>query len=130
MSDANVIELSQFERAVLDKLLSGDNEVLARLRRQVIQSKLKKREYSGVGFFCEFEIEPNAPSVDLDVEIGDVQAAIPGLAHGAGFVLFIRDGRITTLEGYTYDELWPDSIGKFVLSYTDPDRKTELAKLE
>ena len=51
------------------------------------------------------------------------------LAHGAGFVLFIRGGRLSMLEGYTYDEPWPDQVRGFSLRYSDPERKAELAKL-
>jgi len=38
--------------------------------------------------------------------IGDVHAELAGLSHGAGFVLFIKDGRLDCLEGLTYDEAW------------------------
>jgi hypothetical protein len=30
-----------------------------------------------------------------------------GLVHGAGFVVFIDQGRLAVLEGFTYDEDWP-----------------------
>jgi len=42
--------------------------------------------------------------------LGNVQVSFPGLEHGAGFVLFINDGLISMLEGYTYGEPWPEDI--------------------
>ena len=35
--------------------------------------------------------------------------------HGAGFLLFIRGGVISMLEGYTDDESWPASTDEFTL---------------
>jgi hypothetical protein len=31
---------------------------------------------------------------------------MPTLRNGAGFVLFLTDGALEMLEGYTYDEAW------------------------
>ncbi len=42
---------------------------------------------------------------------------LEGVAHGAGFVLFIRDGALACLEGFTYDEPWPETIKSFTLNY-------------
>jgi hypothetical protein len=50
-----------------------------------------------------------------DMHIGDVGAEFPALKHGAGFVLFVRGGVITMLEGYTYDEAWPERTDEFRL---------------
>ena len=130
MNSTKLDGLSSFEQAVLDKLLSGDNPVLRALRLQASQSQVTKREFTGIGFYCEFEVERATLSVRANFEIGDVLAAIPGLAHGAGFLLFIRNGRIKTLEGYTYDEPWPNQLEGFALSYIDPVRKVQLEKIE
>jgi len=40
-------------------------------------------------------------------------ADIEGLAHGAGFTLFLRDGVIDMLEGFSYDEPWPKEVARF-----------------
>ena len=122
-------DLTKLEQAVIDKLLEGDHAVLTTLREQVGRAKLTKRENTGVGFYCDIEVASEAPAVGGDFHLGDVQAEIPGLAHGAGFVLFVRGGRIKMLEGYTYDEPWPDRVRQFSLRYSDPSRKAELAKL-
>lgn len=124
-----IVGLTELEQAVLDKLVEGDHPVLATIRQQLSQARLTKREHTGVGFYCDFEVEGNAPAVVGDFQIGDVHAELEGLAHGAGFVLFIRGGRISMLEGYTYDEPWPERIRGFSLKYADPERKAELAKL-
>ena len=121
--------LSDFEQAVVDKLLAGDHPLLATLRQQSDHARIIKREYTGGGFYCTFEVNSTAPAVPGEFHLGDVNAEVEGLTHGAGFVLFIRGGRISKLEGYTYDEPWPKLIRKFALKYSDPQRRAELAKL-
>ena len=112
-------DFTELERAVLSKLLDGGHPVLAQLRSQLRGCRVTRREFSGVGFFTTLEVNKDAPRVgDKTIRIGDVVADIEGLAHGAGFVLFIDHGKITMLEGFTYDEPWPDTIRSFTLSYT------------
>ena len=111
-------DLNDFERAVLSKLLAGDHPVLAVLRTQAETTRVARREYTGAGFFLSFIVSHAAPQLDeLDLHIGDVDAEVDGLHNGAGFVLFIRKGRLHMLEGYTYDEPWPTEIKDFKLSY-------------
>jgi hypothetical protein len=109
--------LTPLEKAVLDMLLDRPGEPYATIRQQLAHATVAKREFSGVGFFTDFALPADAPvRRDLaDTTIGDVGAEIPSLKHGAGFVLFIRSGAITMLEGFTYDEPWPSSTDGFTL---------------
>lgn len=111
--------MEQLEREVLRMLLAGDDWVLANLRTQLNLAERSRRRKSGVGFFTDFDVPeavarlPGNPSI----RFGDVIAEIEGLQHGAGFVLFVSDGVLTVLEGYTYDEPWPQKIGRYHLKY-------------
>ena len=120
--------LNALEQAVLDKFLAGDHPTLATLRAQAKNAHLLTRELSGVGFFCSFEVPPQAPRLEGlgDFQLDDVNAAVNGMAHGAGFVLFIRDGRLHMLEGFSYDEPWPAEIRQFTLTYQDEPRELPL----
>lgn len=111
-------ELSELERSVLDKALSGGESILAVLREQARGVRVAAREFTGVGFFTTLVVEAEAPIAERsNFELADVSAEIEGLEHGAGFVLFVRKGRIETLEGFTFDEPWPDTVGKYRLSF-------------
>ena len=109
-------DLTPLESAVLDKLLDKPGEPFSTLREQIAHAEVASRELTGVGFFTTFSVPANAP-VRRDVpstEVTGVGAAIPQLEHGAGFVLFVRDGIASMLEGYTYgDAAWPDSVTEF-----------------
>ena len=115
---------TKLEKAVIDMLLEGNDEVLIVLRKQLDACKVRSRELTGVGFFTEFDV-PDSMEVSLNVrsfKIGDVFAEIEGVEHGAGFILFVEDGTIAMLEGFTFDGPWPNEIGEFRLSYTGKTR--------
>ena len=111
-------DLSPLERDVIATILAPDHPVLNALRRQFERSHVASRQMTGVGFFTELAVEkdverapviPGRPRLCL----GDVSVTIDGLEHGAGFVLFVEDGVLDTLEGFSYDEPWPDVIGEY-----------------
>jgi len=109
-------ELTPLESAVLDKLLEKHEEPFDTIRQQLAHASVASRKFTGVGFFTHFAVPSEAPvRRDLrSAELGHVGAKISGLADGAGFILFIRDGVISFLEGYTYgDATWPDHITDF-----------------
>lgn len=129
-ADAN--QLSTFERDVLRVLLSGDDAGLEILRLQCDSAHVVSREYTGHGFFTGITTAADVPRLPYrgSVRFGDIGAALAGLEHGAGFLLFIDDGLITMLEGYSYDEPWPDSPEQFDLFYLEGERDLEAVRKE
>jgi hypothetical protein len=123
-------QLDALERAVLEKLVAGDTAPLEGLQRQLACCRVGNREGSGVGFFSTLVVDrEEAESIgDTTARLGDVSADIDGLAHGAGFLLTISAGYLDQLEGYSFDEPWPEQIDGFSLSYTKEPR--DLAVLQ
>ena len=113
--------LTVLEREVLEKLLTGDNSQLEILRNQLTNATVSSREFTGVGFFANFHVPPDMVRLSnrKRLTIGDIAANIEGLKHGAGFLLFIDDGVLEFLEGFTYDETWPEKIENFKLTYLE-----------
>jgi hypothetical protein len=111
--------LTFLEEEVLRKLLDGKLEWLAGLREQARVMEVRSRELTGVGFFTRFFVPDSAPRLTdkPSFVFGDVSAEVNDLEHGAGFLLFVTDGAIDVLEGYSYDEPWPDSIHTFRVYY-------------
>jgi hypothetical protein len=98
------------------KLLEKHPAFADAVREQLSHATVSARDYSGVGLFTNFSIPPDAAvRRDLgDAELDGVGAEIPGVEGGAGFILFIRDGVISFLEGYTYgDAKWPETVTAF-----------------
>ena len=114
----------EFEFAVMKKLLNGNESFLTILRKQYEGSKVERRECSGHGFYTYFSVSSAAPKLDVkNLHFGDVTAVIDGVSEGVGFVLFIKDGKIDCLEGYTYGETFPLDVKKYVLSYVDGEKR-------
>lgn len=109
--------LTRLEKAVIDELLRRRGEPFDTIRQQVAHASIAKREFTGVGFFTEFALPADAPvRRDLpDDSIGGVGADFPDLEGGVGFMLSIRGGVVTKLEGFTFDEPWPTSTDEFEL---------------
>lgn len=102
----------QFESDVMYKIISENDEISDELVRQYKNAKVVSREFTGFGFYTNFMVSSENLRLknNFNIEMGNVQAELDGLKYGVGFVLFIRDGFIKSLEGYTYDEPWPERI--------------------
>jgi len=107
----------QFESDVMKKIITEDLSISDLLKEQYRFATVTKRSFTGVGFFTDFEITDRSLAIPghLNLELGKVHAKIEGLEFGAGFVLFIRDGMLGMLEGYTYNEPWPTDIITYTL---------------
>lgn len=101
-------------------LLSGDAEILSALREQFEVTKVARREMTGSGFYTQFAVSDSTRRVpgNRSFKFGDVIAKIPGLNFGAGVLLYVKDGVLDMLEGYSFEEKWPEQISNFELSYT------------
>ncbi len=116
-------ELTTLESRILDALLQGDHPVLTALRAQVPGTRVVHRECSGAGFFTEFVVDQSLERAPVgNVRIADVLATVPTLVRGAGFVLFVEKGYLSMLEGYSYEEPWPERAEIHSVSYLDPQR--------
>ncbi len=111
------IKFEDFEYEVMTKLLSGEDTILALLREQYRKAYVEKREFTGRGFFTDFYFQDPVQRIEIckDFEIGDIAGTINNTS--IDFVLFIRDGFISFLEGCTFGDLWPEHINNFELGY-------------
>jgi hypothetical protein len=99
-------------------LLQGDDPVRATLRKQFEVAEVVKKKMTGVGCFIDFNIPANAPCVlnKQTLQISGVIAQVEGITNGIGFLLFVNNGNLSMLEGFTFDEPWPDQILNFRFS--------------
>ena len=113
--------LTSLTTQVLEMLLNGDDEVLALLREQAKHGNVTSNKETGVGFYTEFVVPSEVERVSgrPTFSFGDVNGTARNVKHGLGFVLFVKDGSLASLEGYTYDEPWPNEIGELKLTYSD-----------
>lgn len=110
--------LTPLEQQVIAMLLQGDDDVLAVLRQQVLVATASSREMTGVGFYTDLGVPSDAERVAgrPNFKLTGVDGSAANVRHGLGFVLFIADGALATLEGFTYDEPWPEQIQDLMLT--------------
>jgi hypothetical protein len=112
--------LTALEDQVLEMLLRGEDETLSVLRQQAKQMQVSSRKMTGAGFYTEFEVPSEASRVPgrPTFKLGDVNGTADNVKHGFGFLLYVKDGVVSMLEGYTYDDPWPDEVRGLVLTYS------------
>src|SRR5690349_13964598 len=100
--------MEELERAVMAHLLAGDTGIAPALRAQYAVARVAGRQLTGVGLFVDFGVPAEAPRiVPPDLEVGADATLTDGTA--VGFLLFVRDGTLAMLEGYTFaDDPWPE----------------------
>ncbi|HZB00489.1 MAG TPA: hypothetical protein VE800_00085 [Actinomycetota bacterium] len=114
-------DLDDLERRVLEMLVAGDEPRMRRLQAQLAVCRVRDRDMTGVGFFTTLHVDRSAAE-PLDVasaRLGDVSAEMEGVRHGAGFQLTIDEGYLDELEGYTFDDPWPDEVHGLTLAYVE-----------
>ena len=108
------MRINDLENTVLAKAFSGNENGFEQLRRQVGNLRVKAREYTGAGVFVDFDTIEDKLRVNVpDCEVTNVEGESDALQKGFGCAVFIRNGQITTLECFSYDEPWPSDLGKF-----------------
>lgn len=117
--------LLPLEGEVIGKLLNGNDSKFSTLREQLKTATVADRKNTGSGFFVDFFVPSNTPRISANpsFEISDVVGKLNGGKLDVGFVLFVKDGALSMLEGFAYgSEEWPEQISDFQLHYTQGNR--------
>ena len=103
--------LVQLVEDLMPRLLAGEHPSLSVLRSQLESSRLESVELTGAGFYVHFAVDAAAPRVAPSGFFGgEAQIRLAGLERGLGCMIHVREGRIATLEGFTYQEDWPEEF--------------------
>jgi hypothetical protein len=73
--------------------------------------EFETRHMTGTGYYVDFSNAKDLPPINaLNVELSeDLRTTLPAPCDMVGFTLFIRDGYLTSFEGYTFGDVgWPD----------------------
>ncbi|MEM1249356.1 MAG: hypothetical protein AAGK22_23470 [Acidobacteriota bacterium] len=102
---------TDFERAALSEVVSRHHEV-EHLSHQVRLAQATARDLTGAGLYLDLKVPRSVRLIEnpKNRELGGLEAVVPGLRGGIGFYLFVRDGVLSWLEAFTYQEPYPDTI--------------------
>lgn len=81
------------------------------------------RELSGVGFLTELEksVELKAGKETETYKFGDLGATINASIE-TGYLMYIENGFLDAIEGYTYSENWPEEVNTIEF-YSNRDKR-------
>ncbi len=122
--------LTEGERTVLDKCLTGEHPLLQSLREQLDGIQVAEREYTGVGVYVRLAYTGDArPCPCPSLVIDDVLLDVEGLEHGAASAVFVTEGVLSLLEMYSYGEPWPARPVILGMTYRGATRQLSVRKL-
>jgi hypothetical protein len=112
------------ERKILRLLLAqkfgGTSAIVSRLRTL----RCTSREMTGTGYYLNFDAQHDSTWIDhSDDELSeDFPTRLPSPRDLVGFTLFIRNGRLSWLEGYTFGDVgWPTEPMENWLIFSAPE---------
>jgi len=97
--------LNDLEVAALAAIAGQYPEQEAGLLAQIQAARIVTRENTGAGFFAHLSVDRGSTKpVFLRSPVGDVMADIDGFQVPMGFLVFLDEGYICTLEGFAIDD--------------------------
>ena len=107
------IDFLIFEKDIINAILrANDNTQI--LMKQYAVACVKQRIYTGVGFYTDYEVMDDSLRVSNEsLRLGGIEVEIAEIPNGCDFILYVENGMISCLEGYTYADPWPEHIKKY-----------------
>mgnify|MGYP000114844528 CR=1 FL=1 len=93
------------ERAVLEAAAHDYQAAADGLRQQLAAAQVTDFENTGAGFFSTVRVSPAAPRVAEKSPLDAATASVGSIEHGMGFLVFIENGYVSLIEGYTYGDV-------------------------
>lgn len=106
---------------VIKMMLVGDDEVLMLLKKQFESAKIISEEVEEAGFYINYYVdkfEIMSEQFNNTFQIGDVDGEVNGVEGAIGFILYVKNGFLIMLEGYTnVIDKWPNANDQIILKY-------------
>ena len=93
------------ERAVLEAAAHDYHAAADGLRQQMAAAQVTTFENTGAGFFSTVRVSPEAPRLTDNSWLDAATGRVGSLEHGMGFLVFLENGCISLIEGYTYGDV-------------------------
>ncbi len=126
------MEHIELANRVMEMMLSGEEEILSVLREQYKNASVASEEHDDAGFFINYRVNKEIKVMDKyrdTFQIGNVDGTVCGIQGAVGFILFIKNGYLTMLEGYTNGiDRWPEEDSIIKLEYDMEQRNVELQR--
>ena len=106
------MRFDEFEKIIITDIIEQYPEYKQKLQAQFEKITEQKREFSTYGFSTHYAVTSAEETLgnNKNLQLGKCQWNINGLQHGSDYILWIKNGLISCLEGFSYNEPWPDEI--------------------
>ncbi len=106
------MKFEEFETIILTDILEQYPQYKQKLQAQLTSSTVQKRERYAFGFSTAYAVTAVEQTLGegIKLQLGKHQWNINGLKYGSDYILWIENGLIHSLEGFSYQEPWPDEI--------------------
>ena len=106
------MEFDEFEKIIITDIIEQYPEYKPQLQSQFKKITVQKRELSRYGFSTYYTVTAGEDTLGdgENLQLGKHQWNINGLDHGSDYILWTKNGFISCLEGFSYNEPWPDKI--------------------
>ena len=122
------MKTTELENAIIESML-GDRELMPiRANVHFDQVTVSDRAFTGAGFLTELERSDELKLFDDGVSLrwGKVGARLNAVKLETGYLVYVDDGYVTAVEGYTYGDEWPAQVEQIELY--ELELGTELSK--
>lgn len=106
------MKFDEFEKIIISDIIEQYPEYKQKLQSQLEKITVQKREFSTYGFSTYYAVTAGEDTLGdgKNLQLGKHQWNINGLTRGSDYILWIKNGLISCLEGFSYNEPWPDEI--------------------
>lgn len=116
------MQTTELEKAVIGRMLDDRDLKPARTTVHFDKVTVSDREYTGVGFVTEFARSQELKLFDDGVSLrwGKTGARLNASKLETGYLVYVDDGYVTAVEGYTYGDPWPPQVEQIELYELKP----------
>lgn len=117
-----VMKATELEKLVIGRMLADSELQPVKQTVNFDAVEAVDRELTGAGFLTEFGRSEEMKLFDTGVSLrwGKVGARLNSSKVETGYLVYVDDGYVTTIEGYTYGEEWPDKVEEIELYELKP----------
>jgi hypothetical protein len=109
------MKLNDLEKFVIREFVNSQNLDISDLESKLHATEIEGRDFSAVGFLTDLRPTLNIFLSGTSFTGGNVDVRINETID-TGYVLYIKNGYLEAIEGYTYGgDLWPSKIECFRL---------------
>jgi len=106
------MRLNKLEKLLMQKFLEDESIKIAKINANFNLVDISDRELTGAGFLTQLKNcdELKVSATNRSFKWGKLGAKLNSEKIETGYLIYIENGYIDAIEGYTYGEDWPEEI--------------------